>query len=316
MEHQSARIKHIVIYPVKSCGRIELEQAFLTMSGLRSGNYADHEFMVVSNDREFAEANNKPYYDKLVHYFLTQRNRRNKKDKPQGLSAMASIKPELHDGRLRLTWNYKEPIEIPYDKNGGTYRLVRIWEDESLAVDQGDEIANWFSDHLDMGVRLVKAADSFERMSRQNYMQNYNPLRFQDGYPIHWFPIESVQELSQIAKEEIPWQSFRPQIVVEGMPAQYEHKIHRGRINVIPFVDPKPCSRCEVPRVDQETGELRALSPLAVLKTYKKWIDVEGKNAYVFGENMLPLGACQIAVGDTLIATSHREPPLRYGAAA
>lgn len=297
------RIKHLMFYPVKSAAGMEVQNAILTEAGLQVHPYADHQFMVVRTNPD----------GQGVYHFVTQRDKRNSQDKPQGLSIMALIKPALVGNTLQLTWNHQDAIEVPPDRNEGIERLVRIWEHECLAVDQGDALADWLSEHVSLPIRLVKASGSFQRRTSEKYIPNANPLQFQDGYPIHWLSLESVQELSEKAGQAIPWKSFRPQIVVEGMPPRYEHQIHSGEIAGIPFIDPKPCDRCPVTLIDPETGMVRGKEPLATLSRYKQWRNQQGELKVIFGENMLPLGEGAIAVGDMLIIQSYRNPPLAYG---
>lgn len=302
-QQETSRIRHLVIYPVKSTAGIELPNATLTEDGLVIGHYKDHQFMVVR-----AEADESGVYN-----FITQRDKRNKVDVSQGLSALALVKPRFIDDVLELTWRYDSPITVPYDRNNGKELAVRIWDDTCYAIDQGDKLAEWLSDHLGLPVRLVKAEGSFSRMSRQTYVANSNPVRFQDAYPIHWFAVESVDELSQIAGQTIPWQSFRPQIVTEGAQPQFEHQIYSGQIAGISFIDPKPCDRCPVTLVDQQTGEVRKKEPLASLSKYKRWRNRDGDLKVIFGENMLPLGNGTIRLGDELVVSTYRNPQLVYG---
>jgi len=311
MEYQNTRIRNIVIYPVKSAAGIELQGATLTPSGLTTGYYSDHQYMIVCNNPDFIRSNAEK--NEGVYNFVTQRDKRNRHDNNQRLSALALIKPELYGDTLRLTWRYGDPIDLPPDFNYGEIQ-VAVWDHKGYAVDQGNEIAEWLSDHLNLGVRLVKAAGPFDRMSRQTYIPNDNPLRFQDGYPIHWFSLESADELNRKSIVYVPWQSFRPQILVEGVPAQYEHQVHEGTIAGIPFQNAKPCDRCPVTLVDQETGKVRSVGePLRTLATYKKWRNKDGAQKVIFGENMLPREEGIITVGDELVAVSYRDPALVYG---
>ncbi|MBI4170668.1 MAG: MOSC N-terminal beta barrel domain-containing protein [Candidatus Aenigmarchaeota archaeon] len=310
----TAKISNIAFYPIKSTAGIEIPSATLTPAGLVFGNYKDHEFMVVSNDRKFIDANRKGSYKSGLHYFITQRDKRSERDVEQGLSRMALIKTQMDDGLLRLTWNYSDPIEVPYDRNSGGEIPVIIWEDEAQAVDQGDKLAEWFSDHLNLPLRLVKAAGPFRRMARQNYMENNNPINFHDAYPAHWFSAASVRQVCSIAQENIPWQSFRPQIVVSGVPPQYEHNVFYGGIAGIPFFNPKPCDRCSITLVEPGTGEVRGKEPLRSLAKYKKWKDRSGKIKVIFGENMVPQGTGEINIGDEIVTYLFRDPPLVYGA--
>ena len=187
---------------------------------------------------------------------------------------------------------------------------VKVHKAVVSAVDQGEPVARWLSEHLGLRVRLVRASGSFHRLASQNYMQNTNPILFQDAYPIHWFMQESVDELSAIAGQEIPWTRFRPNIVGEGGEPQAEHRMYEGMMGEVRFVQPKPCTRCPVTTVDQDEGERRGTEPLTSLSTYKRW----GKTSEVlFGENVLPLSNGLIRVGDDISQLSARNPPLVYG---
>jgi uncharacterized protein YcbX len=159
-------------------------------------------------------------------------------------------------------------------------------------------------------VRLVEAGGPFHRLAKQNYMQNTNEIMFQDAYPIHWVMQESVDELSKIAGQDIPWTRFRPNFVGEGGEPRAEHEIHEGKIGEVHFVQPKPCTRCPVTTVDQDAGEWRGTEPLTSLNKYMRW----GKTGEVlFGENILPTQGGLIRVGDDILELSARDPRLVYG---
>lgn len=203
------KIEHIVFYPIKGAAAIEAQRARLTKEGIEG----DRQFMVVRAVPD----------EQGVFNFVTQRDKRDESDKPQGLAVMSLIKPQIVGDHLLLTWNGREPIEIPSDYNAGREVSVRIWDDVVQAIDQGHRLEEWLTDHLKFYARLVKATGSFHRDARQNYIQNTNTVRFQDAYPAHWFFQESVDELSQIAGETISWKTFRPNLVARGSPAQTEH---------------------------------------------------------------------------------------------
>ncbi len=293
------RIEHIAFHPVKGAAALETLQARFTKEGIEG----DRQFMVV---RAIPDEHG-------VFNFITQRDKRNELDKPQGLAVMSLIKPQLVGGHLFLTWQGRDSIEVPRDYNTGKEIPVRIWDDVVEAVDQGNQLAEWLSDHLKLDTRLVKAAGSFHRDARQNYVQNDNTVRFQDAYPAHWFFQESVDELSRIAGEPISWKTFRPNLVVSGSPAQTEHVFATGEIGGIPFINPKPCDRCPVTNVDQETGEIKVGRSLTHLAKYKRWKKNTGEQVVIFGENMLPQGEGEIKIGDEIVLLKRRNPPLAYG---
>lgn len=292
-----ARISRIAIYPIKGCGMVELRSASVSPGGFQG----DREYMVV-RDEVAADG---------AHHFLTQRDKRGRDEaKPQSLAILALIRPEVSDGALRLTWKGDDPIQIPRDGRPGREMRVKVHADLVYAVDQGDSVAGWLSDHLDLRVRLVRAAGAFSRLARQNFMRNPNPIMFHDAYPIHWIMQESLDELSRVVGQPVPWTRFRPNILAEGGEPQSEHEILDGTIGEVRFVQPKPCTRCPVVTVDQEEGEKKGNQPLTALTTYKRW---EKTREVLFGENMLPLNIGTIRVGDDICELSARSPKVMYG---
>ncbi len=304
-EFETGTISHIVIYPVKSCGGIELDNAYLSPSGLSvPGVVTDREYMIVKS----AADNNG------VHKFVTQRDKRGPNDRVQGLADLAKIKPKITaDGRINLSWMGEDPITIPSDLNQQSELTVMIWDHFGLAPDMGDNISEWLSRHLQYSVRLVRASGEYDRSARQNYLANSSKIAFQDSYPILWMSQASLDELSERADQEIPWKSFRPNIVVNELSARYEHQVFEGTIGGISFVDPKPCDRCPITNIDQETGEIMEIKPMSILKEYKKWNKGRGAHPVIFGENMLPQGVGYISKGSKLTTISHKNPPLVYG---
>lgn len=309
MSELIGKISKIASAPVKAGGLLEVRKALLTPGGIEVpvGNrrVRDHQFAVVRAEPD----------SDGVHHVVTQRDKRDKSEKKgQGLAVMSLITPQLAGDNLVLTWQGRDQIEVPQDMDRGKEIPVDIFDTTVRAVVQEAGLTEWLSDHLGTDVKLVKAAGTFSRLADQDYAPNDAQIGFQDGYPVHWFFDESVAELSQVAGEPISWQSFRPQIVAEGSPAQTEHLVYAGTVADVSFTDPKPCGRCPVTNVDQETGEVkvgRALTPLA---TYKRWRNQDGAVKVIFGENMLPEGSGEIAVGDEIVMTARRNPPLVYGA--
>ena len=291
------KVARIAIYPVKGCARVELQSARVGPKGL-------------DGDREYMVVRQKPEADG-VHLFLTQRDKRTREEaKPQSLAILALIEPEVRDGALRLTWKGNDPISIPRDDVPGAVMAVEIHKVVVSAVDQGETVAKWLSEHLGLKVGLVRASGPFHRLASQNYMRNTNPIMFQDAYPVHWFMQESVDELSGFAGQEIPWTSFRPNIVGRGGEPQAEHGMYEGMMGEVRFVQPKPCTRCPVTTVDQEKGERRGTEPLSALSTYKRW---SRTGELIFGENALPLNSGVVRVGDDISQLTAREPLLVYG---
>ena len=265
--------------------------------------------MGLDNDREYMVVREEAGADG-IRSLLTQRDKRHRlESKPQSLAILALIHPEVTESSLRLTWKGGDGIVIPKGQNGREVR-VRIHTNVVFAADQGDAAAAWLSDHLGVRSRLVRATGAIHRMASQRFLPNSNQIRFQDAFPIHWVTQESVDELSMMAGQSIPWTRFRPNVVGEGGEPQVEHEIYEGGMGAVRFVQPKPCTRCPVTTVDQEAGEKRGNEPLTALSKYKRW---NATRELLFGENALPLSGGSMKVGDEILEYRARQPPIVYG---
>lgn len=329
-EFVRGRISKCRLYPFKSASPMEIErdgvftpdiqEVRLTKSGLETKEgIIDHGFMFVS-----AETHNGVYRK------ISQRDKRGDKDRAQGLADLVHIRPQFMHGNLYLTWDYQDAIVVPLDNYNGIVLPVEVWQEDGIfrAVDQGNELARWISDpsHLNYPTRLVKASFPFDRKARQNYMPNDNKLRFQDGYPGHWFAKEDVDYLNhktqllsentqgKVAYVETVWPQFRPQLLVEGFPPQFIHALLTASIGGLRVQNPKPCGRCPVTAINPQTGQIKDLNPNTVLGTYQVWRDNHGKAVTIFGENLTVLDEGTIREGDEVVEVGRRDPPLKFGA--
>jgi uncharacterized protein YcbX len=92
---------------------------------------------------------------------------------------------------------------------------------------------------------------------------------------------------------------FRPNIVIDGVGAYDEDRIHELRADGVALRIVKPCSRCAITTTDQETGERDGEEPLVTLKTYRFDAALRG---VLFGQNVIAvygIGA-ELRVGQSL----------------
>jgi uncharacterized protein YcbX len=99
---------------------------------------------------------------------------------------------------------------------------------------------------------------------------------------------------------------FRPNIVLDGLPAWQEDVIHKVKIGdslVLEFM--KPCERCGVPAIDQDTGKVQSgvdvkdREPIRTLRSYRFGADKEsGLKGAFFGQSATPRTLGTISVGD------------------
>ena len=255
-------VSGLFIYPVKSCGRIAVEQAVVGATGFEF----DRRWMVVGDDRRF----------------LSQR------ESPR----LAMVQARLEDDRLVLETPELPPLEIVLE--GGTKPVgrVQVWDDECEIVDEGREAAKWFAGLLGHPAHLVRMVDDDARPLGSSSAQPGDRLSFADGFPFHLVSHGSLEALNRQLSLPVSIDRFRANIVVDGCEPHAEDGWHRVRIGEMIFRIAKPCARCAVTTVDQTTGE-RGREPLRTLSTYRT---VDGQ--VLFGQNLVHEGRGVVRVGD------------------
>lgn len=263
-------ISALYTYPVKSCAGIRHESAELIKTGLRF----DRQWMVISADNTF----------------LTQRE----------VPALALVKTAISNEQLTLSAPGLPAISLPIEETGGEKRDVIVWHDTCLAIDAGNDTAEWFSEHLNMKVRLVRKSDSFERLTSTDYTSDPALLSFADGYPLLFIAERSLDDLNrrlaERGKARMSMDRFRPNIVFGGCEPYAEDTWQQIKIADIRFDIVKPCARCAITTVDQAQGTIPDVKePLATLATYRR-----GKNGVIFGQNALHRDCGRLQVGDVV----------------
>ncbi len=170
------------------------------------------------------------------------------------------------------------------------------------------------SDQLKRNVKVARTSDPWDRKARQNYKINDNPLRAQDGYPVHAVAMKDVQAIFDAIRAPVDPNRFRYQILLDDIPFREIHNFDAGIINGVAVFQPKPCGRCEVTGRDQVTGQISMVKPLSGLVKLGvgRWIGPDGQKHQIMGENWLPNGDTLIRRGDVFQFTDLRETPLQF----
>ncbi|CAN8072973.1 unnamed protein product [Agarophyton chilense] len=273
-------VRDLFVYPIKGCGGIRVASAEVTPRGLAH----DRMLMVV---RELDGA------------FQTQRQ----------LPRMATIRPFWNEsGKLVLTAPGNPDFVLPadYPEDDAHRRVVRVWQDVVPdAVDCGDAVASWLSAALSTpDLRLVRMPDNHRRPARDD-KNGEHVVSFADGFPLLLVTERSRESVRKHA--EIPalaMERFRPNVVIDGNNMKPFEENNWAEITVgdTAFKVPKPCDRCQVPRIDQSTGTPDSLpnkQPTAALRTLTK---------NRFGVNLLPVtaGVCFVRIGDRVCLSRKR----------
>jgi uncharacterized protein YcbX len=256
------RVCDLYIYPVKSCGHISVDEAVVGATGFE----LDRRWMVVGDDGRF----------------LSQR------EHPR----LALVGVRLGEDRLVLEAPALPPLEIALEGETRLAGRVRVWDDECPAFDEGRGAARWFSEHLGCSARMVRMAGDDARPLGSSSAQPGDRVSFADGFPFLLLSVPSLDGLNHRLSLPVPMDRFRPNIVVDDCEAHAEDEWIRVRVGEVVFRIAKPCARCVVTTVDQETGE-RGREPLRTLSTYRSF---DGQ--VLFGQNLVHEGRGVVRVGD------------------
>ncbi|XP_074268944.1 uncharacterized protein LOC141592238 [Silene latifolia] len=232
----AAKVKSIVIYPIKSCRGISVLQAPVTSTGFRW-------------DRQWVIVNEKGR-------MYTQRVAPN----------LALVEIELPNEAFAEGWEpssnsfmvIRAPgmdlLKVSLVKPRAIIDDVSVWEWSGSALDEGDEAAEWFSNYIGKTSRLVRFDTvSQTRSTNPDYAPGYKTM-FSDEFPILLISQGSLDDLNMHLKEQIPIDRFRANIVVEGCKPFSEDLWKEIIINKLTFCSVKLCSRCKVTTINQQTA--------------------------------------------------------------
>jgi uncharacterized protein len=286
-------VRALFVYPVKSCGAIALDRAQLDVKGLQW----DRHWMVVD----------------ATGRFVSQRE----------YAAMARIVPAFVEDGVRLTMEgMSEALHLPFAPRGDEARVqATVWSDTFEALDEGDRAAQWLTQALGVPVRLVRFAPDVTRLASKKWTNDEDvPTQFADGFPILVTSEASLAELNARLEAKgapsVPMARFRPNIVVGDIGEAFEEDFidtlaidstAGGEQIVLRFV--KPCARCPITTIDQQTGERDAQwpsEPLDTLQVFRADPRVDG--GLTFGQNAMVV----TGVGERIAVGAHAEWEYRF----
>ncbi len=233
-------VSEIYIYPIKSLKGIGLSESKVEERGLKY----DRRYMVVDINNDL----------------LTQRE----------VSKMAIISTSLTENGLVVTNNDGDSLEILSEFTGAENVTVRVWNSFCEALVAEETVNKWFSENLEKKCRLVQMPDKTRRAINPIFNVNDDIVSFADGYPILLVGETSLDDLNSKLEKPIPVNRFRPNIVVSSSEAFAEDMWTKIRIGNTIFRATKPCARCVVTTIDQETGIFDVKEPLKALSNYRK----------------------------------------------
>ena len=281
----SIQVSECYIYPLKSAQGTCVDSLELTPKGPRH----DRLWMLV---KDTPEEKGK---------FISQRDKGYEK-----LSLISTV--IVNEDQTHFTLPNKDTLSISKSDLTKYNGSVTVWGDTCQALDAGDKAADLFSDHFGQPCRLVKMADNFVRPTSPNYSQPDDQVSFADGFPLLVTNHASLEALKEHMAEDndVNMQRFRPNIVLEKASAFEEDVIHKVRIGsaILEFV--KPCTRCKITTIDQQTGLSLSNEPLKTLTKTRRGKG-NGLQGVFFGQNAIARKLGRINIGDRVEILAKRD---------
>lgn len=262
------------IHPIKSCHRIELQEATVSVSGLAG----DREWQLVDPDGRA----------------LTQRT----------LPKMATVVPSLLDGGLRLDAPGATTIEVADPQ--GEPRTVRALLGDKVSVgDAGEEAAQWLEQVLGVPCRLVRLATPD---ARRIAVVPSQPVSFVDAAPVLVVNEASLADLGARALEPFGMERFRPNLIVSVDQPWVEDTWRTITVGDAHLEAVAPWPRCAVPQVNQDSGD-RHREPAVALRAHRWCTEAptlpEGLQPFFTGQGLFGL-ACTITAPGTVLRVGDR----------
>ncbi len=259
------KVTSLHIYPIKSLGGISLTQAQAKTEGFQY----DRRWMLVDAQGKF----------------LTQRSD----------NRLARFQCRLGTDSLQIQFESAH-LELPLSEHVTTTTRVSIWESSIEANEVHPQYSKWFSDLLAQPCKLVRMTAASHRPKQLLVPPHKTLLSLADGYPYLVLGSASMQTLNERCPDTIPSDRFRANILLDTSSAHEEDGYGRFKLGETTFQVIKPCARCQVITIDQQTGAM-GKEPTKTLAAYRK-----KENHILFGANTILLKPGIVRVGDALVS--------------
>jgi len=274
------QITDLFIYPVKSLKGIALDNSQTGQRGLEF----DREWMITDN----------------AYNFISQRE----------IELMTTIETKIDSSSLILSSPQNRRLKVPLESNRINKVKVMVWDDYCDAYDEGDEASSWLTEalgtHKGSSLRLVRFDQKHKRLVPKKYLNGVHAeSAFSDQFPYLITSWESLSKLNNGLLEnnskKVSMNRFRPNIVIKGLSdiekmTSFNLTCEKGDYQ---FGLRKPCKRCKITTINQETGEVE--NPKEPLATLVKLKNSEESHGAFFGQNAILLSDYGVLrVGDLL----------------
>ncbi len=205
---------------------------------------------------------------------------------------MALLKVEIKNNLLTIKHkqNNLSPLTVQPFLYSADEINVQIWKDNVTVLKYNQDVNDWFKEAIGLKCCLVYMPDSTKRKVDPEYANN-KMVGFADGFPFLIVGEESLNDLNKRLEEPLPMIRFRTNFVFSGGKPFDEDNWKTIKIGNIVFHSTKPCPRCVITTIDQNTG-VKGKEPLKTLAAFR-----QKDNKVMFGMNLVAEGTGKISVG-------------------
>ncbi|XP_781060.2 mitochondrial amidoxime reducing component 2 [Strongylocentrotus purpuratus] len=287
-------VSKLFIHPIKSCRGLEVSQAECNALGIKSDGVMDRSFLIIDGNKDSVSRIRQP--------------------------SLALVVPTLSDDMQSLLINASgmPTLTVPLisDLRGRVFNS-RVLGLGVQGEDCGEAASEWFSQYLGKPrYRLIcystKCSDKILQNDRKwgSKSKHGEKGMFQNLAHLHLLSETSLINLNSKLDQQLHYDNFRPNIVVEGSTAFSEDKWKYVRIgDEVHLRTTHKCARCPQTTVDPNTGKfMETKEPLKTLRTYRMATpDDPDQKTYganpVFGTNLAVESFGFIKLGDPVYAS-------------
>ena len=259
-------VKSIIIYPIKGMQGTSLASCNVLERGFEN----DRRYMLIDRNDNFVSQRSHPI--------------------------LALIRPQIIDDEIRILFKSNVVLSFPLSLSSGRVVEATLFENTVQGTLVSDEVSNQLSNLIDDEVRLIKMTNEITRNKKLIKGPASTEVSFADGYPYLIAGTASLNQLNQKMDHSVMMDRFRPNIVVETNVPHEEDEWESIQIGNAKLMIIKPCARCQVITINQQTA-VKSKETLKVLSSYRK-----KDNKVFFGANAISLGDSHISVEDTVVA--------------
>jgi uncharacterized protein len=254
-------VSELTLYPIKGCRGIALTQAVALHEGLavnlsNGEELYDRQFMVVDSQGQF----------------ITQRE----------VPLMATIGVSINAEGLSLSSLGHETLHVPISSASRRARPVAVWNFSGSGLDVGIGATAWLTKVLQRPAALVQFDNAMPRSCKE-IGSIASKTFFADSFGYLMLSKASVTDLEQRMREHhqnasfiLPANRFRANILLDGIDAYEEDLVRTFNFDGFMLEAVSKCVRCNVPGVDQSSGEVQIEQPTPVLDTYRLDLELGG----------------------------------------